>query len=868
MSSGVFRPILADLNALLAEPSLAPSLADHVPFFIAATYPVRLTYVSGALQALFGETRFNELEARLMGAQDGHRRLDKLCGTLVPGGAPQLHRVRAISGPRAETLTLHLRRTSAPKSFVIGVVAGARVAQPANGYPAPLFSREITLPASAPVAPDVVPPRVEQAPADVPVVAGLVRFLWQSDAGHRLSEITAPFCDALGYQKSHLIGHSFPMLASVCGEAASDALADALDKRDTFSGLELHWPLAAKTGAARVTLGGLPAFDAAQTFLGYRGFGTLEPIAEEAPAPVVVEDEAPAPREEVAAQPVSNVVHLRGRREGEAEAPRVVTSEADLVSLSPTERNNFREIARALGGRIEEEAPAVQAPAASAPTPAVTQGKVLDDVALNARRVLDRIPVGVLVSRMEIPLFLNKTLLDLIGYEDADAFHDGGGLESIFEGPSLDRDAPGLASIRTTRGEVIPVDVRIQAIDWDGEPATLTTIRRPEGETSPRIRALEADLRLREGEARELHTILDTATDGIVLIDAYGAILSLNRSAEALFGYEQSDLTGQPFTALMAKESHATVVGYLDSLKTEGVASVLNDGREVLGRARQGGDIPLFMTVGRITAGQEQKFCAVLRDLTSWKKAETELQSARREAERSSALKSDFLAKVSHEIRTPLNAILGFAEVIIEERFGPLGNERYRDYLKDIHSSGAYVMSLVNDLLDLSKIEAGKLELNFASVDANRIVAECVSLMQPQANRERIIIRVSLAPRLPNLVADERSLRQIVLNILSNAVKYNEPGGQVIVSTALTDAGHAVIRIRDTGIGMSESELETALEPFRQVATSRRTGGTGLGLPLTKALVEANRASFTIKSAKQDGTLVEVSFPPTRVLAE
>ena len=228
----------------------------------------------------------------------------------------------------------------------------------------------------------------------------------------------------------------------------------------------------------------------------------------------------------------------------------------------------------------------------------------------------------------------------------------------------------------------------------------------------------------------------------------------------------------------------------------------------------------------------------------------------------------DFLAKVSHEIRTPLNAILGFAEVIIEERFGPLGNERYRDYLKDIHSSGAYVMSLVNDLLDLSKIEAGKLELNFASVDANRIVAECVSLMQPQANRERIIIRVSLAPRLPNLVADERSLRQIVLNILSNAVKYNEPGGQVIVSTALTDAGHAVIRIRDTGIGMSESELETALEPFRQVATSRRTGGTGLGLPLTKALVEANRASFTIKSAKQDGTLVEVSFPPTRVLAE
>ena len=274
------------------------------------------------------------------------------------------------------------------------------------------------------------------------------------------------------------------------------------------------------------------------------------------------------------------------------------------------------------------------------------------------------------------------------------------------------------------------------------------------------------------------------------------------------------------------------------------------------------------MTLGRIAVGGEQKFCAVLRDLTPWKKIEREIETARKDAEHASALKSDFLAKVSHEIRTPLNAILGFAEVIMEERFGPIGNERYKDYLKDIHSSGVHVMSLVNDLLDLSKIEAGKLELTFGSVDANRIVSECISLMQPQANRARVIIRSSLAQRLPNIVADERSLRQIVLNLLSNAVKFNEAGGQVIVSTALTDAGHAVIRIRDTGIGMSDSELQVAMEPFRQIATARRAGGTGLGLPLTKALVEANRASFTIKSKQNDGTLIEVAFPPTRVLAE
>jgi PAS domain S-box-containing protein len=401
-------------------------------------------------------------------------------------------------------------------------------------------------------------------------------------------------------------------------------------------------------------------------------------------------------------------------------------------------------------------------------------------------------------------------------------------------------------------------------------PATLLTLRRDE-EKDARAK-LEAALRKRESEVRELNAILDTATDGLAIINAQGHILALNRSGEALFGYDQSEVIGQPLSILLAPESEAKARDYFDGLQSHGVASLLNDGREIIGRARQGGAIPIFMTLGRVGGNRdgqsEQKFCALLRDMTHWKKVEQDLQDARKEAERASALKSDFLAKVSHEIRTPLNAILGFAEVIMEQRFGPVGNERYRDYLKDIHTSGTHVMSLVNDLLDLSKIEAGKMDLAFASVDANRVISECVSIMQPQANSERVIMRLALAPHLPKIMADERSLRQIILNLLSNAVKFNEPGGQVIIASVLTDAGHAVIRIRDTGIGMSEEDIETALEPFRQLATSRPTTGTGLGLPLTKALIEANRAFFTIKSKKNEGTLVEVAFPPARVAAD
>ncbi|HUZ90960.1 MAG TPA: ATP-binding protein [Methylocella sp.] len=385
---------------------------------------------------------------------------------------------------------------------------------------------------------------------------------------------------------------------------------------------------------------------------------------------------------------------------------------------------------------------------------------------------------------------------------------------------------------------------------------------------------LEGELRRLKGEFRALSAILDTATDGVAVLDRQGRILTLSCSGEALFGYDQSEVAGRLFLNLIAPESRALVTDYFEGLKSDAGVSLLNPGREVIGLARQGGTIPIFMTLGRIGGGsgageqREVRYCAILRDLTHWKKVERDLEGARKEAERASALKSDFLARVSHEIRTPLNAILGFAEVMMDESFGPVGNQRYKDYLGDIHASGTLVMSLVNDLLDLSKIEAGKMDFEFASIDANRIVAECVSIMQPQASQERVAIRLSLSPALPNLLADERSLRQIVLNLLSNAVKFNQPGGQVSVATALADAGSAVIRIRDTGAGMSEADIGAAFEPFQRLATARPSSGTGLGLPLTKALVEANHAALTIKSKPQEGTLVEVVFPRARILAE
>jgi signal transduction histidine kinase len=338
------------------------------------------------------------------------------------------------------------------------------------------------------------------------------------------------------------------------------------------------------------------------------------------------------------------------------------------------------------------------------------------------------------------------------------------------------------------------------------------------------------------------HFLETTGYDNLAALEAAGGLNSLfvERGADAL---AESTAT-QALSIMTGRGDTVAVDARLFSVPWNGASA-----------------LALILTNGLNAVGRRATELALAA-------AETELRNAKRETQKSAAAKADFLAKISHEIRTPLNAMTGFAEVMMAERFGPIGNERYRDYLKDIHGAGAHLVSLLNDLLDLSKVETGKLDLSFGNVGVNDLTQQCVGIMQPQANRARIIIRTSLTPALPQVVADERSLRQIVLNLLANSIKFTGPGGQVIVSTAVSDASEVVLRVRDTGVGMSEKDIEAALEPFRQVATSGSwgSGGTGLALPLTKALAEANRANFHIKSAPNAGTLVEIAFPPSRVV--
>jgi PAS domain S-box-containing protein len=542
----------------------------------------------------------------------------------------------------------------------------------------------------------------------------------------------------------------------------------------------------------------------------------------------------------------------------------------DLASRLSTRLKGADELARGLvekGDPRDDAAayvPPVPAAALQAPAPIRTEAfperlPEDDDLAVQ-RPVLDTISIGVLIYRGSHLLYANPAFLTLVGHDSRAAFADAGGLDSMLvelDGLADGRDGQRLRI--TVANDRPALEGRLVTAPVAGEAAMVLTLQ-------PEASAKQSEADAIEGA--ELAALLEISCDGVVTIDDGSRIVTANARAERLFGYDPDALAGKPFGELFAPDSERVAKSRIDRL-TRGHAISDDDSGEVIGRRRQGGLISLQLTLGRANSAGT-RIHALFRDMTRWKEAQNDMTFARQQAEKASAAKSEFLAKISHEMRTPLNAIIGFSEMMMEERFGPVGNERYRDYLKDINASGAHVVSLLNDLLDLSKIEAGKMELSFESVDLNEVTQQSVAIMQTQASRARVIVRTALSMNIPGIVADTRSIRQIVLNLLSNSIKFTGAGGQVIVSTAANDDGHVTLRVRDTGIGMSEKDIETALQPFRQLATSSRANasGTGLGLPLTKALVEANRAHFSIKSATNAGTLVEIAFPAARALAQ
>ena len=364
--------------------------------------------------------------------------------------------------------------------------------------------------------------------------------------------------------------------------------------------------------------------------------------------------------------------------------------------------------------------------------------------------------------------------------------------------------------------------------------------------------AMTREKQLRRSAENRLVDALETSREGVMLVSPDGKIVMSNSTLRGFFSNIAQHLTpGVHFDKaleMIQSQLKPTQAPSMD-IHTSGHAELeLVDGRwlRMTGSATSEGGSIIFLS-----------------DFTTIKEREESLRRAKREAEEANASKSRFLANMSHELRTPLNAIIGFSEIISGELFGSLGNARYLDYSQDILRSGRHLLAVINDVLALSKSEAGKMVLSVRDTDMRDVLQDCVAMVREQCASAGLTLSVTGMEQPLPMSGDAAKLRQIFLNLLSNAIKFTETGG--ITLSAVATGDHVTVTVTDTGIGMNPDDVKIAFQPFGQVDNrlERRYEGTGLGLPLTKALVELHKGTIAVDSARGKGTCVTVSFPRT-----
>ena len=280
-------------------------------------------------------------------------------------------------------------------------------------------------------------------------------------------------------------------------------------------------------------------------------------------------------------------------------------------------------------------------------------------------------------------------------------------------------------------------------------------------------------------------------------------------------------------------------------------------------------EVEPFTEAGEIAARYNQVLTKFNKEVAMRERTADELRDARDAALLANSSKSQFLANMSHELRTPLNAIIGFSEIITRELYGPVGQPQYEEYIADIHRSSTHLLSLINDILDLSKIEANKHELAEEEIELGEIFESCRAILEQRASAARVSLQIDSVRSVPPILADKRALRQMLLNLASNAIKFTPEGGQVHLAGCVEEDGRLAIRVTDTGVGMAREDIPKALEPFRQLSTDQTVyaaEGTGLGLPLTLALVRLHGGTLVIESEPKVGTVVTVRLPEHRIL--
>lgn len=364
-----------------------------------------------------------------------------------------------------------------------------------------------------------------------------------------------------------------------------------------------------------------------------------------------------------------------------------------------------------------------------------------------------------------------------------------------------------------------------------------------------------------------LASIFEVSEVGIIVTDENRNIVRVNDSFIRTYGWSRDEIINTDFTDLVVEEERERTRINHKKFVSVGVRST----GEVRMRRKDGSIANALFTSATLQLSQNRKFLiTTLMDITLRKQMEQSLRLAKEQADSANRAKSSFLANMSHELRTPLNAIIGFSELMIKETFGAIGSEKYKGYLSDVHLSAEHLLSIINEVLDMSKIEAGRLELDEQKVDMNELIDSVVRMVASRVFASNIKIEMELAERLPPIWADRRIMRQVLINLITNAIKFSDEGKNIMVKSVMLDDGGIEIAVCDEGIGIKEDKIKQALEPFGQVSDTPeqrdvRNQGTGLGLPLAKAMVELHDSTLRLESVYGEGTQVYITVPKSRL---
>ncbi len=361
-------------------------------------------------------------------------------------------------------------------------------------------------------------------------------------------------------------------------------------------------------------------------------------------------------------------------------------------------------------------------------------------------------------------------------------------------------------------------------------------------------------------------SIFDVGEIGIIITDHNGRIIRVNDNFVRTFGWSRDELLNADVVGLVtpdereaARRSHNEFIG--TGGRSTGELKIIR---------KDGSIANALFTTATLELSQKRRFqVTTVMDITLRKQMEESLRHAKEQADAANRAKSAFLANMSHELRTPLNAIIGFSEMMIKETFGAFGHAKYKEYLTDVHASANHLLEIINEVLDMSKIEAGRIELDEDEVDVRELIASVSRMMASRAFGNDVKLKENVSPNLPNLIADQRLLRQILINLVTNAVKFSSSGGIVTTHAMMLSDGRLQISISDEGIGIPKDKIRQAMEPFGQVSDqpeNAKQQGTGLGLPLAKAMAELHDGALTLESELGKGTTVYVTFPAYRSL--